>query len=279
LIDLHTHTTESDGTYMPEELVQAAVDLGLEALAITDHDTLSGYKFAKPNAEAAGLRLVCGIEVSTKLEKPRRTVHLLGYFPKAEPTDSFHDWLAQMQASRRDRNIRLAERLRTLGLDITIEEVENIGRSLAGRPHFARLMVEKGYVQSIQEAFHLYLDESAPGYVDRDEPTVAEGIRRINDAGGISSVAHPIRLGKRDHGEEEELIRTMIDSGLLAIEAYHSDHSRQDTERYLGIARKYGLKVTGGSDFHGGNKPNIELGRGFRQNLNIGRELLESLEA
>lgn len=280
MIDLHTHTTESDGTYSPEELVEAAVRLGLEALAITDHDTLSGYKYALPLARDAGLNLICGIEVSTALLMPRRrTVHLLGYFLHAEPTPEFHSWLAYMQAARRDRNRRLIERLRVLGIDIMLEEVEAVGRSLAGRPHFARLLVGKGHASDIPDAFRKYLDESAPGYVQREEPTLAEGIKRINDAGGISSLAHPVRLGKRDAAEEEKMIAAMVGAGLRGIEVYHSDHTSADVERYLSIAQKYELRITGGSDFHGGNKPNIQLGTGFRSNLNIPVELLRALAA
>jgi 3',5'-nucleoside bisphosphate phosphatase len=262
MIDLHSHTTESDGTYTPAELVTAAAAIGLAALAITDHDTLAGYHKAKPLAEEAGLRLVCGIELSTKLQIPaRKTVHLLGYFPENEPTAEFVDWLLAMQAARRDRNRRLAAKLQSMGIDIHIEEVEALGRSLAGRPHFARLMVSKGYVSNTTEAFDRYLDESAPGYVDRDEPSLQEGIERIQKAGGVSSLAHPIRLGKRDHTEEEELIAHIGGLGLDAIEAYHSDHNEADVQRYLSYAGKYALKVTGGSDFHGDNKPDVRLGQ------------------
>jgi predicted metal-dependent phosphoesterase TrpH len=262
VIDLHSHTTESDGTYTPAELVAAAAAIPLDALAITDHDTLAGYRAAKPLADDAGLRLVCGIELSTKLYTPtRKTVHLLGYFPENEPKAEFIDWLLAMQEARRDRNRRLAAKLQSMGIDIHIEEVEALGRSMAGRPHFARLMVQKGYVPNTTEAFDRYLDESAPGYVDRDEPSLEDGIQRIRNAGGVSSLAHPIRLGKRDHSEEEELIAHIGGLGLDAIEAYHSDHDEPDVRRYLSYAEKYGLKVTGGSDFHGDNKPSVRLGQ------------------
>ena len=261
MIDLHTHTNESDGTYTPEELITAAAGLRLQALAITDHDTLAGYEKAKPMAEHAGLQLICGIELSTKIQKPvKKTVHLLGYFVSAPPASDFMNWLVFMQEARRDRNRRLAEKLQSMGIDITLEEVQGVGRSLAGRPHFARIMVQKGYVASTNEAFQRYLDESAPGYVEREEPSLAEGIERIRLAGGISSLAHPIRLGKRDLVEEEELISGFIAIGLDSIEAYHSDHRPEDVRRYLGYAQKYNLRVTGGSDFHGDNKPSVKLG-------------------
>jgi predicted metal-dependent phosphoesterase TrpH len=178
-----------------------------------------------------------------------------------------------MQAARRDRNLRLADKLQSMGIDITIEEVQQLGRSLAGRPHFARLMVQKGYVPNTNEAFRLYLDESAPGYVERQEPSLAEAIERIRNAGGISSLAHPVRLGKTDVSEEEELIASFLALGLEAIEAYHSDHNPRDVQRYLGYAEKYGLKVTGGSDFHGGAKPSVKLG-----GANVPGELLDALQ-
>jgi 3',5'-nucleoside bisphosphate phosphatase len=273
VIDLHSHTTESDGSASPEELVESARQIGLDALAITDHDTLAGYEIARPLAQAAGLRLICGIELSTKIYKPsRKTVHLLGYFFHGEPKAEFREWLLGMQVARRDRNRRLAIKLQSMGIDIHIEEVESVGRSMAGRPHFARLMVQKGYVASTDEAFRRYLDESAPGYVDREEPLLAEGIERIAAAGGMSSLAHPIRLGRRDLAEEEELIASFVALGLDAIEAYHSDHSAIDIERYLGYAAKYGLRVTGGSDYHGNNKPNVKLG-----SVNVPSSLLDEL--
>ena len=276
MIDLHTHTNESDGSYTPFELVDAAVAAGLDALAISDHDTLAGYDKALPRAGEKGLDLVCGIELSTKFKG--KTVHLLGYFLNQQPADSFRAWLAEMQSTRRDRNIRMAERLRSLGIDITIEEVESRGRSLAGRPHFARIMLEKGYVSSIQQAFDEYLDESAKGYVDRREPDLAHGISKIAAAGGISSIAHPVRLGYRDSERLRAAVGEMRDAGLTALEVYHSDHKPADVEQYLALAREFKLGVTGGSDFHGDVKPNVRLGTGAG-NLNIPRSVLDKLRA
>jgi predicted metal-dependent phosphoesterase TrpH len=279
MIDLHSHTTASDGTYSPAELVAAGSEAGLEALAITDHDTFAGYEAAVPCAAEAGLPLICGIELSTKIVNAhRRTVHLLGYFVDREPSAEFRGWLDQMQVSRRDRNRRLAAKLQSMGMDIRLEEVEALGRTMAGRPHFAQLMVAKGYVPHYRAAFDLFLDESAPGYVDRDEPSLEEGIRRIGEAGGVSSIAHPIRLGFNDPDKEEELIASMAGRGLTALEAFHSDHDARLTERYLHLAAKYGLKVTGGSDFHGENKPNVRLGvgPGF---LNVPASVLENLRS
>ncbi len=277
MIDLHTHTTESDGTTAPAALIEAAVNGRLDAIAITDHDTFAGYDLAVPHAARRGMPLYRGIELSTALGKPKeRTVHLLAYFFRNEPTAAFTAWVLHMQESRRDRNVRLAAKLQSMGMDVRIEEVNDLGRSMAGRPHFARLMVDKGYCTSLRDAFDRYLDESAQAYVEREEPTVEEAIRRVNEAGGLSCIAHPVRLGKRHHHEEERLIAHLCDCGLQAIEAYHPDHTAGDMHRYLSLAGKYGLKVTGGSDYHGGNKPGIRLGTGAGD-LAISKSVLEDL--
>jgi predicted metal-dependent phosphoesterase TrpH len=273
LIDLHTHTNESDGSYSPGQLIREAVESGLEALAITDHDTLAGYKAAAPLAHTAGLELICGIELSTKLRG--RSVHLLGYFPEGGPAKEFRDWLREMQESRRDRNIRLAAQLRSMGMDIRIEEVQARGRGMTGRPHFAAVMVEKGYVTNTREAFDRYLDESAPGYVPRLEPQFHEGIERIRNGGGIAVLPHPVRGLS---GRVEDMLPGMCESGLQGIEAYHSDHTPEDTRNFLQLAGKFGLLATGGSDFHGDLKPDVRLGTGHNGNLKVPYSVLESLK-
>jgi predicted metal-dependent phosphoesterase TrpH len=252
LIDLHTHTTESDGTLTPQRLIVEAAAAGLRAISITDHDTLSAHRLAHGPAREAGIDLVCGIELSTKFRG--RTVHLLGYFLHGQPAESFSAWLGQMRQSRRERNLRMVEKLRGFGMDITIEEVEARGRSIAGRPHFARLMVEKGYVDTIQQAFDDYIDEGAKGYVDRYEPSLEEAVRHVHEAGGIASLAHPVRI------PDLTAIPAMRDFDLDAIEAYHSDHDAALTRRLLGMAEHCGYAVTGGSDFHGEVKPRVRLG-------------------
>ncbi|MDQ6707603.1 MAG: PHP domain-containing protein, partial [Acidobacteriota bacterium] len=174
MIDLHTHTSQSDGTFSPAELVQEAVSNGLEALAISDHDTLTGYEAARETAQTMGLDLICGIELSTKFHG--YPAHLLGYFLHKPPEDSFRNWLAAVQRSRHERNVRLIDRLQALGVDISLAEVEAKGKSLTGRPHFAKVLVEKGYVEDITQAFQEFLDESAKGYVERQEPDLADAV-------------------------------------------------------------------------------------------------------
>ena len=275
MIDLHSHTNESDGTCSPAQLIEEAVRSGVEVLGITDHDTFAGYDAAVPLARSAGLELVCGIELSTKLHG--RSAHLLGYFLGSRNggngLDGFRGWVKGQQAARRDRNIRLVARLQELGIDIKLEEAEALGRGMTGRPHFATLMVRKGYVANLRQAFDDYLDESAKGYVYRREPQFAEGVERIRQAGGIASLAHPVRV----HGDVPAMMRELCDAGLNAIEAYHSDHDAHDTALFLDLAKRYDLMVTGGSDFHGGTKPNVALGTGCEGNLRIPSDLLDRL--
>ncbi len=275
MIDLHSHTTASDGTDAPEELVARASALGLEALAITDHDTFTGYEKAVPAAKQSGLELLCGIELSTR--HMGKTIHLLGYFFDAPPTPEFREWVIFMQQSRRDRNIKLIANLQALSVDITLAEVEDIGRSMTGRPHFAQVLMRKGYVTSVQQAFNEYLGDEGRAHTERESVALLEAIGKVNGGGGLSVLAHPIRIGKKDLAQEEALVAELRDAGLSGIEVWHSDHRPADMERYAGYASTYGLAVTGGSDFHGFVKPNINLGTGAGGNLAIPRSVLDSL--
>jgi len=273
LIDLHSHTNESDGTCSPAELIEEAVQSQVDVLGITDHDTFKGYDDARALGQERGVEVICGIEVSTKLHGS--TVHLLGYFFNQTGLPAFREWVLDQQAARRERNVRLTARLRELGFDINLEEVEARGKGMTGRPHFALVMVEKGYVSSLRQAFDEYLDESAKGYVYRREPQFDEGVSRIRNAGGIASLAHPIRV----NGDVPKLMPELCDWGLNALEVYHSDHGPAETELYLELARKYGLLITGGSDFHGDVKPDVKLGTGCEGNLKIPSDLIEKLKS
>jgi 3',5'-nucleoside bisphosphate phosphatase len=282
VIDLHSHTNESDGTFTPLELVELAKERGVEALAISDHDTFAGYDQALPEARSRGLDLVCGIELSTRAPgagAKARAIHLLAYFLRQPPPGEFRAWLAELIEGRRDRNRRLIASLRKKGVEIELAEVERLGRTLTGRPHFARVLIDKGYVASYEEAFRRYLGETAPTFVERHAPPVPVAIQRVLNAGGLPVLAHPIRLGIRDPNAEESFIGELRDAGLRGIEVFHSDHRQADMERYSGIARKYNLLVTGGSDFHGDAKPQISLGTGYHGNLNIPISVLNDLRA
>jgi len=277
MIDLHSHTTASDGTFSPAQLVDEALRTGVRVLGITDHDTFSGFDQALLLARKAGVELVCGIELSTKLHG--NSVHLLGYFLNpvlnAEGFEVFRAWIGDLQASRRDRNVRLIARLRELGLNITLEEVQAHGGEMTGRPHFAQVLIEKGYVRNMQQAFDDYLDESARGYVTRREPQFAEAVKYIRDAGGIASLAHPIRIRE----DVASILPELRSAGLNAIEVYHSDHSAALTALYRQFAEQHALMVTGGSDFHGAVKPEIKLGTGRGGNLKVPMDLVDRLRA
>ncbi len=273
MIDLHSHTNESDGSLSPEELVCEAHRAGIHVLAITDHDTFAGYDQARPVAATAGIDLICGIELSTKLRG--HPVHLLGYFLRDDGLAEFRAWVLGLQTSRHERNIRLAARLQDLGFDVTLEEAAGLGRGMTGRPHFAQVMVKKGYVANVQQAFANYLGESAPAYVSRQEPEFATAVARIRSAGGIASLAHPVRLKE----DVASVLPELHGVGLNALEAYHSDHSAEQTEVFLLLARRHDLLVTGGSDFHGpAVKPGIRLGTGRNGNLAIPDEVVEALK-
>ena len=276
MIDLHSHTSASDGTLSPAELIEAAAAAQLEALAITDHDTFSGYDAAVPLAAEAGIELICGIELSVKWRG--RSVHLLGYFFDGGAPEGFRAWATAMLEAREDRNRRLARELQAHGVGITLEEVHERSGPLAARPHFASLLLEKGYVATLQQAFDEYLGEGAKCYVPRDEPQFDEAARRIAEHGGISSVAHPGRTWSRAEVAASQL-RSMLPYGLDAIEAWHSDHSPETMEFYKSLARTLGIGVSGGSDFHGANKPSIRLGTGRDGKLSVPREVLEDLRA
>jgi predicted metal-dependent phosphoesterase TrpH len=276
LIDLHTHTDRSDGTFTPEELVGEAVRTGLSALGITDHDTFAGYDAALPFAQAAGLELICGIELSTRYQG--QSVHLLGYFPVTPPSQELRAWLDFMLEMRRDRNNRLIAKLQSLGVDIKLAEVETMGRTLTGRPHFARVLVDKGYAKDIQNAFDLFLDESARGFVQRQEVPIEDALERVLGSGGVPSLAHPIRVAKNNWEKLAAYAEDLSGLGLRAVEAYHSDHSPENVSYYKSLAERNNLGLTGGSDFHGANKPLISLGTGKRNNLHVPDEVLAELK-
>src|SRR5580704_4205293 len=276
MIDLHTHTDQSDGTLSPRELVQEAARIGLEALAITDHDTFAGYDQAVEHAARASLELICGVELSTKYHG--QSVHLLAYFPKHAPTPDFRNWVAALEDSRHKRNRELIEKLRERGVDITIEEVSRRAGKIVGRPHFAAAMMEKGCVASVQEAFDEYLDETAACFVARDEPAYEVAIAQIRGSGGFPVLPHPGRVTVIQSVLEQDVTQ-MRDAGLGGIEVYHSDHSPSDCAFYAGLAEKLGLAATGGSDFHGAAKPRIALGTGIDGNLRVPNSILERLRS
>jgi predicted metal-dependent phosphoesterase TrpH len=284
MIDLHAHTNESDGTFSPTELLAEADRIGLEALAITDHDTFSGYDQAASYQAGRGgqagraggfsMDLICGIELCTSYRG--RTVHLLAYFLNHAPAQEFRDWVKTLEASRLRRNLDLARELCARGLHVTLEEVSARGGRIVARPHFAALMVAKGYVASVQEAFEQYLDESGMCFVPRQDPEFEIAVDRILAAGGFPVLPHPVRVSAIRRNAEEELIR-MRGMGLRGLEVHHSDHSASDVALYATLASRLGLAATGGSDFHGAAKPAVALGTGVQGNVNVPKLVLDQL--
>jgi predicted metal-dependent phosphoesterase TrpH len=274
-IDLHTHTTASDGSYAPAELLQAASARELDVLAVTDHDTFDGYEAMVSGANdtlSQGFpQIVRGIELNSTLELDggSRSVHVLGYWPGNEPTATFVEWIRSQQDERRDRNQRLIAALQSRGVDIDLKEVEAIGRSLTGRPHFARVLVRKGYAKNGDDAFRRYLGETAPTYVERQSPTAVEVVGKIREGGGAPVIAHPIRLNLPDRDSEWRILSGLKKAGLFGLEVQHSEHSAELQDHYLRLAEELHLLPTGGSDFHGAIKPDIQLGSGRDGNVRV----------
>jgi predicted metal-dependent phosphoesterase TrpH len=273
-LDLHLHTTYSDGSLSPTDVLALAQRAGVIALAITDHDTVDGIPEALDAGRQLGIEVIPGIEISSRYKNSE--LHVLGYFLDWKSTDlSRHT--AQLQASRHVRNPRIIEKLNKLGLDITYEEVKGLAASESvGRPHIARILMEKGYVSSAKEAFDRYLAEGAAAYVPRELPSPAEAIAWIRTAGGIPVLAHPTWVTESAEGLYK-LCETLKSEGLGGIEAHYSTHKPEQTSQFLNIARRLDLLVTGGSDFHGITKPDIEVGVG-RGRLAVPEKLLEPLK-
>ena len=256
-IDLHTHTLYSDGSVSPGELVAMAVRAGARAIAITDHDTVDGLAEGRATAERLGVEFVSGIEISAEHEPG--TMHILGYYIDSE-SSPLQSTLVELKCARKERNPERAKRLQSLGFDIDYDEVVKVaGGEVVGRPHFARLMVEKGYAQSIQDAFARFLAKGAAAFVDKRRLTPADSINLIHSAGGVAVLAHPYQLKPLSLDGQDRLIGELAAMGLDGVEAIYSRHSPEQRDDYSKIAARHGLLVTGGSDFHGSFKPDINI--------------------
>jgi predicted metal-dependent phosphoesterase TrpH len=256
-IDLHAHTTASDGTLTPTELLQLAKSKGLEALAVTDHDTLAGLAEARRAGRERGIEVEAGIELGVE-HKGR--FHLLGYAFDPENA-ALNDRLTYIQDFRANRNRKMVEKMRAYGLDITWEEVEaEAGGDLIARPHMALALKRKGIVATTQEAFDLYLKDGGPCHVPKIKMTDEEAISLLLGAGGVPVMAHPLTLNLGFGDELEAELRRLKRLGLGGVEVYYSSHGPEETAALSGIADRLGLVKTGGSDFHGEPKPNVRLG-------------------
>jgi predicted metal-dependent phosphoesterase TrpH len=274
LIDLHSHTTHSDGSATPRELLTQARAAGASAIAITDHDTVTGLKEGRAAAAELGIELIDGIEISA--EYSPGTMHILGYFINADSAN-LNAALVGLREARERRNPQIAERLQSLGLAIAYEEVERLaGNEVVGRPHFARLLVERGHATSIQDAFDRFLGKGAAAYVEKARLSPADSIALIHEAGGVAVLAHPYQLKQASLEEAERLIVELVALGLDGVEAVYSRHSQEERAAYASMAQRHGLLVTGGSDYHGTYKPDIAIVRG-KGDLAVPYELLDEL--
>lgn len=274
-IDLHTHTTASDGTDSPRELVRRAAAIGLAAIAVTDHDTLSGLAEAESAGREYGLEVIRGCELS--VQSPYGEIHLLGLWIPEDVTP-LECVLKQLRALRESRNVRILEKLKQLGMDISYADVlAQAGGESVGRPHIARAMQVRGFVTDVPEAFALYIGTNGPAYVPRDIPSLEEGIRLLASTGALVSFAHPMLLSC-PRAWYDTILPTMKAAGLGAIEAWHSGHSAEDERFCVELAARYDLGLSGGSDYHGLNKRDVALGRG-RGGLRVTEALLDALKA
>lgn len=241
--DLHVHTTASDGTLSPSRTVSRAAALGFRAVGICDHDTLGGLEEALEAGEGAGIELVPGVEINT--DHGGLEIHILGYYIDRR-NEGFLSLLEELRSAREGRADRMIDRLTKVAINLDPARVRELaGDAAIGRPHLARVMVERGYVTTVREAFDRYLSPGRPGYVERFKLGPIDAVKEILKAGGVPVLAHPGLIGRDD------LIPQLVAAGLRGIEAYHPDHDSGQSNRYRALGEQMGLIVTGGSDCHG----------------------------
>ena len=276
-IDLHSHSTASDGSFSPTELVQKAEEISLSALALTDHDTVSGIpEFMDAAAGAENLEAVPGVEVS--VEFMGKEVHIVGLFVDIE-CESFLEMLTEIRNHRNQRNELIITKLQDMGFDITLQELLDVaGGESIGRPLLAKILIEKGYFSEVQEVFDKCLKRGAPAYCARVLPSPEKAIKEIHNAGGIAIWAHPLYRAANDRSYLRKVLRELMKFNVDAVEAYYTSFTPAQTCAVLEVAEEFSLPVSGGSDFHGANQKGIELGKGFGE-LVVPYELLEILKA
>ena len=271
-VDLHSHTTYSDGSDTPAELVAKAVKFGLTAVAVTDHDTQEGLEEAQDAAD--GIEVIPGTELS--LQRREGGMHLVVLWLPPGP-GPLQDRLAAIQHARGSRNQMIVDELTRLGMPITLDEVlVEAGEGSVGRPHIAAVMVAKGYVPDIKSAFDLWLANGAPAYVKRMLLTPEEGIGLAIESGAVPILAHPHTLGINRAAEMAALLDELKGYGLVGLEAHYSAYQQHERDGYADLARRFGLLPSGGSDYHGTYKADLELGSGYGD-LVVPESLMESL--
>jgi predicted metal-dependent phosphoesterase TrpH len=274
VIDLHTHSTVSDGSDSPERIPELAAEAGCTAVALTDHDRQDGVPAAAARAAELGVRLVPGCEISC--EHPG-TMHVLVYF--LEPGEGpLQDELVRLQEIRDARNRKMAELMASLGLPVTYDEIQaEAGGKGAGRPHIAAILVRKGVVDSVQEAFDVWLAKGKPAYMDKERLSPERALELARASGALPVLAHPLSLGL-EPPELESTVAELAGLGLVGVEAIYGRYAYEDWEALAQLAGRHGLAVTGGSDHHGTYKPDLRVGVG-RGDLNVPDRFLAELEA
>ena len=259
-IDLHVHSTKSDGTYSPSDLVNYALQKGLSAFALTDHDTIDGIEEAVNTAHGKPIEVVAGMELSTEYQGS--DIHILALDVPYKDV-AFKNRLEDFQDSRTLRNQKMCNLLQTAGIDITYESLlDAFPDSVITRAHYAKYMFEKGYIKSINEAFERYIGDRAPYFVPREKITPDHAVSFILESGGIPILAHPT-LYHYGQAQLEKLVKILKESGLMGIEAIYSTYSIGEEGQIRHLAKKFDLSISGGSDFHGENKPGLDLGVGY----------------
>jgi len=274
MIDLHTHSLASDGSDTPSELLRLALEKKLAGIALTDHDTLSGLPEFLACAKGENIIAVPGLEISSSLYN--KEIHILGLLvdPASEKLEKF---LLKTRENRNTRNHQILEKLNAMGYQITLDELENFaqGESI-GRPHLARLLVKKGYFETIQDAFDHCLKRGARAYTPRILASPAESIQVIHDAGGFAFWAHPIYRSSGERSFVRRYLRQLVPLGLDGIEAFYSLFSIAQHTMILEMALEFNILVSGGSDYHGVNQPSIQLGTG-NGSLEVPDHVLEKI--
>ncbi len=275
-IDLHLHSTFSDGALTPAQLVHHALDAHLRAIAITDHDTVDGNAEALAEGRERGLEVIPGVELSIAYSQGE--LHILGYYvDHLDP--ALHEELLRLREYRRRRNPQIIRKLADLGIELNLEAIrQKINNGNVGRPHIAAAMVEAGHVRSVKEAFNRYLRKDGPAYVPKEMLSAPDGIQLVRRFGGIPVLAHPHTLEIRDPAELDDFVGRLKADGLGGIEAYYLSDSRCPVEFYREIAQRFDLCLTGGSDYHGPVKPEVAIGTG-RGKTRLPYHLVEELKA
>lgn len=281
LIDLHVHSSASDGSLTPSELVHRAQHLGLAALAITDHDTLDGVRSLLATGPPQGMGFVTGVEISAAAHPDYPcfgSLHILGYGIRSEDSH-LQNRLERLQEARRQRNPQIIARLNALGIAITMEDVAVFSEDgQIGRPHIARALVARGVATDIDEAFDRLLGTGRPAYVEKYRLPCREALDTIRGAGGVAVLAHPALIKPRGTWRLDEMVARLKDEGLQGLEVYYSSHTAKQSRRFRKLAAALGLLATGGSDFHGAVTPDLEMGTG-RGDLRVPFALYERLMA